>query len=111
MLDLLATALKGGGEKQDEEVLRQVEEELETLQPKRKLSLTEEDVEAALLGNFFTVLFAGATNSAATAAACMSLLANNPDVQGLLSMLSGFVLALNSEFHKSFPDVEGIKRY
>ena len=111
MLDLLATALKGGGEKQDEEVLRQVEEELETLQPKRRLSLPEEDIEAALLGNFFTVLFAGATNSAATTAACMSHLANNPDVQGLLSMLPGFVLALNSEFHKSFPDVEGIKRY
>ena len=88
MLDLLATALKGGEEKQDEEVLRQVEEELETLQPKRKRSLREEDIEAALLGNFFTVLFAGATNSSATTSACMSLLANNPDVQGPRSLLS-----------------------
>ena len=88
MVDLLAAALKEGEEKQDEEVQRQVEEELETVKLKRKLSLQEDDIEAMILANFFTVLIAGTDNSSSTISACMSCLANHPDVQGLYSVLS-----------------------
>ena len=96
-MDLLAAVLEGE-ERQDEEVLRQVDEELETLQPKRKLSLQQEDVEATILGNFFTVLFAGTDNSSSTISACMSFLATHPEVQGLYLVIPWDFIAFAHDF-------------
>ena len=81
MVELLSETLSGQNA-QDEEVRRQVEEELEVARPKKNAGIfKEEDIEDILVANLLGFILVGQDFAASTISVCMCCLANNPNVQ------------------------------
>ena len=80
MVDLLLDALQSK-DVEDEEVKRQIEQELEVAQPMKASALPKEKVEVMLISNLIMLFFAGMDTSSALLAALMYCMAKNPEVQ------------------------------
>ena len=83
MVDLLTETLMGDAEK-DEQVKREIEEELEVAKPGRATAFKKDEMESVLIANLLLLFFAGGDTSSGMMAACICCLANNPDVQDRL---------------------------
>ena len=83
MIDLLTEALMGHASN-DEEVKRQVEEELEVAKPAKVTAIKEDMLEGALVSNLLLLFLAGYDTSSNMMAACMFFLAKNQDIQARL---------------------------
>ena len=83
MIDLLTEALMGHASN-DEEVKRQIEEELEVAKPAKVTAIKEEMLEDALISNLILLFLAGYDTSSNMMAACMFFLAKNHDIQAQL---------------------------
>ena len=81
MIDLLTEAYMGNASN-DEEVNRQIEEELEVTKPSSKVSaLRGDELEDALVSNLLLLFVAGYDTSSNMMTACLFFLARNPEVQ------------------------------
>jgi len=80
MIDLLTEALMGHASN-DEEVKRQVEEELEVAKPTKASAIREDMLETVLIANLFLLFLAGFETSSSMMTACIFFLARNQDVQ------------------------------
>ena len=84
MVDLLMDALQNE-DIVDEEVKRQIEEELEVAKPMKVSAIPKDKVEVMLISNLIMLFFAGMDTSSALLAVLMYCLAKNPEVQDKLS--------------------------
>ena len=80
MVDLLLDALHSK-DVEDEEVKKQIQEELEVAKPMKVSSIPKDKVEVMLISNLIMLFFAGMDTSSALLAVLMYCLAKNPEVQ------------------------------
>ena len=80
MVDLLMDALQGE-DSGDEEVKKQIEQELEVAAPTKVLSVPKDKIEVMLIAQLLLLFFAGMDTSSAILSVLMYCLAKNPDVQ------------------------------
>ena len=80
MVDLLMDALQGE-DSGDEEVKKQIEQELEVARPTKVSSIPKDKIEVFLIAQLLLLFFAGMDTSASILAVVMYALAKNPEVQ------------------------------
>ena len=80
MVDLLMDALQGE-DSGNEEVKRQIDEELNVAKPKKVSAIPKEKIEVVLIAQLILLFFAGMDTSASILAVVIYCLAKNPEVQ------------------------------
>ena len=80
MVDLLMDALQGE-DSGDEEVKKQIEQELEVARPTKVFKVPKDKIEVMLISQLLLLFFAGMDTSSAIMAVVIFCLAKNPDVQ------------------------------
>ena len=83
MVDLLMDAMKGE-EAGDEEIRKQIEQELDVAKPSKVTFIPKDKIEAMLISNLILLFFAAVDTSSAILAVLMYSLAKNPEVQDKL---------------------------